>query len=54
MIDNLRDRVISGQSITKAEAVQISALPKTEMFDLLPQLTEYGKRSEETLLTSVQ
>ncbi|MFZ3121944.1 MAG: biotin synthase BioB [Thermodesulfovibrionales bacterium] len=34
MIDNLRDRVISGQSITKAEAVQISALPKTEMFDL--------------------
>ncbi|MDP3260206.1 MAG: biotin synthase BioB [Thermodesulfovibrionales bacterium] len=34
MIDNLRDRVISGQSITKAEAVQISALPKTELFDL--------------------
>ncbi|MBT9537183.1 MAG: biotin synthase BioB [Nitrospirae bacterium] len=34
MIDNLRDRVISGQSITKAEAVQISALPKTEMSGL--------------------
>ncbi len=34
MIDNLRDRVISGQSITKTEAAQISALPKTEMFDL--------------------
>lgn len=34
MIDNLRGRVISGQSITKAEAIQISALPKIEMFDL--------------------
>ncbi|HBR22824.1 MAG TPA: biotin synthase BioB [Nitrospiraceae bacterium] len=34
MIDAMRDRVISGQSITKAEAAQISALPKTEIFDL--------------------
>ena len=34
MIDNLRGRVISGQSITKVEAIQISALPKTEIFDL--------------------
>ncbi|MDO8746155.1 MAG: biotin synthase BioB [Thermodesulfovibrionales bacterium] len=34
MIDNLRDSVISGQSITRAEAVQISALPKIEIFDL--------------------
>lgn len=34
MIDNLRGRVINGQSITKAEAIQISALPKIEMFDL--------------------
>ncbi|GFP32894.1 biotin synthase, partial [Candidatus Hakubella thermalkaliphila] len=28
------DRVISGHSITKVEAVQISAPPKTEMLDL--------------------
>ncbi|MBU4319637.1 MAG: biotin synthase BioB [Thermodesulfovibrionales bacterium] len=34
MIDNLRDRVISGQSITKTEAVQISTIQKTEIFDL--------------------
>ena len=34
MIDSLRDRVISGHAITKIEAVQISALPKTEMSGL--------------------
>ena len=34
MIDILRDRVISGQTITKTEAVQISALQKTEMSGL--------------------
>ncbi len=34
MIDNLRDRVISRQSITKTEALQISMIQKTEMFDL--------------------
>lgn len=34
MIDNLGDRVISGHSITKTEALQISTIQKTEMFDL--------------------
>lgn len=34
MIDNLRDRVISRQSITKTEALQISMIQKIEMFDL--------------------
>lgn len=34
MIDNLRGRVISGQSITKTEALQLSTIQKTEMFDL--------------------
>jgi len=34
MIEDIRDKVISGRTITKTEAAQISALPKTEMFDL--------------------
>ncbi|MDP1759368.1 MAG: biotin synthase BioB [Thermodesulfovibrionales bacterium] len=34
MIDSLRDRVISGHAITKTEAVQICALPKTSMSGL--------------------
>jgi biotin synthase len=34
MINNLRDRVISRHAITKNEAVQISALPKTAMSGL--------------------
>lgn len=34
MIDNLRGRVLNGYSITKTEALQISTIQKTEMFDL--------------------
>lgn len=39
MINSLRDRVISEHAITKTEAVQISALPETEIFDLFAAAT---------------